>query len=73
MHLLISLFDPLQKMFMQSILEQALFRALKMKHDTPKYGLIFHASLVGQAQPKHKVSGGCPRAWINAACKEIAS
>merc|ERR1719446_1356225 len=34
--------------------EKALFRALKMKHDTPKYGLIFHASLVGQAQPKHK-------------------
>ena len=33
---------------------QALFRALKTKHDTPKYGLIYHASLVGQAQPKHK-------------------
>jgi nucleolar protein 58 len=29
--------------------EKALFRALKSKHDTPKYGLIFHASLVGQA------------------------
>merc|ERR1712008_350314 len=24
------------------------------KHDTPKYGLIYHASLVGQATPKHK-------------------
>jgi len=34
--------------------EKALFRALKTKHDTPKYGLIYHASLVGQAQPKHK-------------------
>merc|ERR1719331_2523942 len=34
--------------------EKALFRALKQKHDTPKYGLIYHASLVGQAQPKHK-------------------
>lgn len=34
--------------------EKALFRALKTKHDTPKYGLIFHASLVGSAQPKHK-------------------
>ena len=34
--------------------EKALFRALKAKHDTPKYGLIYHASLVGQAQPKHK-------------------
>ena len=34
--------------------EKALFRALKTKHDTPKYGLIFHASLVGQAAPKNK-------------------
>jgi nucleolar protein 58 len=34
--------------------EKALFRALKTKHDTPKYGLIYHASLVGQAQPKNK-------------------
>ncbi|XP_042395405.1 probable nucleolar protein 5-2 [Zingiber officinale] len=34
--------------------EKALFRALKTKHATPKYGLIFHASLVGQAAPKIK-------------------
>lgn len=34
--------------------EKALFRALKTKHATPKYGLIFHASLVGQASPKNK-------------------
>ena len=34
--------------------EKALFRALKSKHDTPKYGLIYHASLVGQAGPKIK-------------------
>lgn len=34
--------------------EKALFRALKTKHDTPKYGLIFHASLVGQASGKNK-------------------
>ncbi|XP_020272978.1 probable nucleolar protein 5-2 [Asparagus officinalis] len=34
--------------------EKALFRALKTKHATPKYGLIFHASLVGQAAPKMK-------------------
>ncbi|KAI9449639.1 Nop-domain-containing protein [Lactarius psammicola] len=33
---------------------KALFRALKTKHDTPKYGLIYHASLVGQAPPKLK-------------------
>ena len=29
-------------------------RALKTKHDTPKYGLIYHASLVGQTAPKNK-------------------
>jgi len=34
--------------------EKALFRALKTKHETPKYGLIFHASLIGQAPPKLK-------------------
>ncbi|KAF2841896.1 Nop domain-containing protein [Patellaria atrata CBS 101060] len=34
--------------------EKALFRALKTKHDTPKYGLIYHASLVGQASGKNK-------------------
>ena len=30
------------------------FRALKTKHDTPKYGLIYHASLIDQAGAKHK-------------------
>lgn len=34
--------------------EKALFRALKTKHETPKYGLIYHASLIGQSQPKYK-------------------
>jgi len=34
--------------------EKALFRALKTKHETPKYGIIYHASLVGQATPKNK-------------------
>ncbi|EEF29163.1 nucleolar protein nop56, putative [Ricinus communis] len=34
--------------------EKALFRALKTKHATPKYGLLFHASLVGQASAKMK-------------------
>merc|ERR1711879_1091752 len=29
--------------------EKALFRALKTKKSTPKYGLIYHASLVGQS------------------------
>ncbi|XP_025052470.1 nucleolar protein 58 isoform X2 [Alligator sinensis] len=34
--------------------EKALFRALKSKRDTPKFGLIYHASLVGQTTPKNK-------------------
>ncbi|KAK1314401.1 putative nucleolar protein 5-1 [Acorus calamus] len=34
--------------------EKALFRALKTKHATPKYGLIYHKSLIGQAAPKFK-------------------
>ncbi|CAG8809971.1 6082_t:CDS:2, partial [Gigaspora margarita] len=34
--------------------EKALFRALKTKNATPKYGLIYHASLVGQASAKNK-------------------
>lgn len=34
--------------------EKALFRALKTKHATPKYGLIFHASLVGQSSTQNK-------------------
>ncbi|EDO06554.1 putative Nnucleolar protein 58 [Babesia bovis T2Bo] len=34
--------------------EKALFRALKTNAPTPKYGIIYHAGFVGQAQPKHK-------------------
>ena len=34
--------------------EKALFRALKTKRDTPKYGLIYHAQLVGQCSSKNK-------------------
>lgn len=34
--------------------EKALFRALKTKKDTPKYGIIYHAALVGQASTKNK-------------------
>ncbi|KAL7753068.1 Nucleolar protein 58 [Sorochytrium milnesiophthora] len=34
--------------------EKALFRALKTKKDTPKYGLIYHAGLVGMAQGRNK-------------------
>lgn len=38
--------------------EKALFRAIKTKHDTPKYGLLYHASLIGQASSaiKGKIS-----------------
>lgn len=31
-----------------------MFRALKTKKDTPKYGLIYHSALVGQASTKNK-------------------
>ncbi|KAH9035598.1 Nop-domain-containing protein [Lactarius hengduanensis] len=34
--------------------EKALFRALKTKGNTPKYGLIYHSSFIGRAGPKHK-------------------
>ena len=35
--------------------EKALFRALKKKGNTPKYGLIFHSSFIGRAAAKNKV------------------
>jgi nucleolar protein 56 len=34
--------------------EKALFRALKTKSNTPKYGLIYHSSFIGRAAPRHK-------------------
>ncbi|CAD8137874.1 unnamed protein product [Paramecium pentaurelia] len=34
--------------------EKALFKAIRTKHNTPKYGLIFQASLVGSAPAKLK-------------------
>jgi nucleolar protein 58 len=34
--------------------EKALFRALKTKHDTPKYGLLYHATLVSSTNAKNK-------------------
>ncbi|KAJ8087956.1 Nucleolar protein 56 [Marasmius tenuissimus] len=34
--------------------EKALFRALKTKGNTPKYGLLYHSSFIGRANPKHK-------------------
>jgi len=34
--------------------EKALFRALKTKGNTPKYGLIYHSSFIGRANGKDK-------------------
>merc|ERR1712141_18986 len=34
--------------------EKALFRALKTRGNTPKYGLIFHSSFIGRAGAKNK-------------------
>ncbi|KAL2934456.1 Nucleolar protein 56 [Bienertia sinuspersici] len=34
--------------------EKALFRALKTKGNTPKYGLIFHSSFIGRATSRNK-------------------
>jgi len=34
--------------------EKALFRALKTRGNTPKYGLIFHSTFIGKAQTKNK-------------------
>jgi len=34
--------------------EKALFRALKTRGNTPKYGLIFHSSFIGKASAKNK-------------------
>ena len=34
--------------------EKALFRALKTKGKTPKYGLIYHSSFIGKSASKHK-------------------
>ena len=34
--------------------EKALFRALKTKGNTPKYGLIFHSTFIGRAKARNK-------------------
>jgi nucleolar protein 58 len=43
--------------------EKALFRALKTKKNTPKYGLIYNASVVGQA--KNNIKGKVSRTLAN--------
>lgn len=34
--------------------EKALFRALKTRGNTPKYGLLFHSTFIGRAAAKNK-------------------
>lgn len=34
--------------------EKALFRALKQKGNTPKYGLLYHSTFIGRANGKDK-------------------
>jgi len=36
--------------------EKALFKALKAKGETPKYGLVFHKQLIGENKEKGKIS-----------------
>ena len=43
--------------------EKALFRALKTKKNTPKYGLIYNASVVGKA--KNNLKGKVSRTLAN--------
>jgi nucleolar protein 58 len=43
--------------------EKALFRALKAKKNTPKYGLIYNASIVGAA--KNQLKGKISRTLAN--------
>jgi nucleolar protein 58 len=57
--------------------EKALFRALKTKRDTPKYGIIYHAQLIGQTATKlkgkiaRKLAAKCSLATrIDALCDE---
>ena len=44
--------------------EKALFRALKGKKNTPKYGLLYHASLVGQSGAKFRGEAVRINNWI---------
>ncbi len=49
---LISLAKMLVSTIQKNGAEKAVFRSLRTKHETPKYGLIYHASLVGNANLK---------------------
>ena len=47
--------------------EKALFRALKTRGNTPKYGLIFHSSFIGRASAKNK--GRISRSYLLFLCQ----
>nr|CAD7448434.1 unnamed protein product [Timema bartmani] len=50
--------------------EKALFRALKTKRDTPKYGLIYHSQIVGMSSTKNKGKFTAPTTrWLFACCR----
>ena len=34
--------------------EKALFKAIKTRHNTPKYGIIYQAQLINATSSKHK-------------------
>jgi nucleolar protein 58 len=51
--------------------EKALFRALKTKKNTPKYGLIYNASIVGSA--KNNLKGKISRTLANKAALCVRS
>jgi len=61
--------------------EKALFRALKTKGNTPKYGLIFHSSFIGRAKQRNKgrisryLANKCSIAsrysWPSSACLNV--
>ncbi|CAD6222731.1 unnamed protein product [Miscanthus lutarioriparius] len=46
--------SALPPLFKYLALKRALFRALKTRGNTPKYGLIFHSSFIGRASAKNK-------------------
>jgi nucleolar protein 56 len=41
-------------MALNDLTQKALFRALKTKGNTPKYGLIYHSTFIGRAATKNK-------------------
>lgn len=52
--LLLSVPTPSEMHCVNSDFFQALFRALKTKGNTPKYGIIYHSTFIGRAAAKNK-------------------